>query len=105
MDNISQGYAYAKNPDGMPTLYLEGKIIAPDKFDGVPSLYETGIIIIIRFHPIGYPASYKTIVKNRLFGRQIEWNDKGEILSDVDLDIPKPCADAPKKEEDGGQKK
>jgi hypothetical protein len=59
----------------------------------------------IRFHPTGYPASYKTIVNNRLFGRQIEWNDKGEVLSDVDLDIPKPWADAPKKEEDGGQKK
>jgi hypothetical protein len=103
LDSISQGYAYAKNHDGMPTLYLEGKIIAPDKFDGVPSLYETGIII--RFHPTGYPASYKTIVNNRLFGRQIEWNDKGEVLSDVDLDIPKPWADAPKKEEDTGQKK
>jgi hypothetical protein len=59
----------------------------------------------VKFHPTGYPASYKTIVKNRLFGRQIEWNDKGEVISDVDLDIPKPWADAPKKDDDSGQKK
>ncbi len=44
----------------------------------------------ITFHPTGYPATYKTIVKERLFGRQMEWNDKGEVISDVDLDIPKP---------------
>jgi hypothetical protein len=59
----------------------------------------------VKFHSTGYPASYKTIVKNRLFGRQIEWNDKGEVISDVDLDIPKPWADAPKKDDDIGQKK
>ncbi|MDR3267239.1 MAG: hypothetical protein LBT24_06700 [Tannerella sp.] len=53
--------------------------------------------IEVKFHPTGYPASYKTIVKNRLFGRQIAWNDKGEVISDVDLDIPKPWTDAPKK--------
>ncbi|MDR3232686.1 MAG: hypothetical protein LBT46_03300, partial [Planctomycetaceae bacterium] len=53
--------------------------------------------IEITFHPTGYPANYRTIVKGRLFGRQIEWNDKGEVISDVDLDIPKPWADAPKK--------
>jgi hypothetical protein len=88
-----QGYAYAKNSDGMPTLYLEGSINFPDKFHGIPSLNEKGIIVI--FHSTGYPASYKTIVRNRLFGRQIEWNDKGEVISDVDLDIPKPWADAP----------
>jgi hypothetical protein len=51
----------------------------------------------IYFHPSGYPSSYHTIVKGRLFGRQIEWNDKGEVISDVDLDIPKPWADVPKK--------
>jgi hypothetical protein len=53
----------------------------------------------VKFHSNGYPASYKSIVKNRLFGRQIEWNDKGEVLSDVDLDIPKTWADTPKKSE------
>jgi hypothetical protein len=53
--------------------------------------------IEVKFHPTGYPSSYKTIVRNRLFGRQIAWNDKGEMISDVDLDIPKPWADAPKK--------
>ncbi|MDR3234920.1 MAG: hypothetical protein LBT46_14880 [Planctomycetaceae bacterium] len=51
----------------------------------------------ITFHTTGYPARYRTIVKGNLFGRQIEWNDKGEVISDVDLDIPKPWADAPKK--------
>ncbi len=53
----------------------------------------------IKFHPTGYPATYKTIVKNRLFGRQIEWNDKGEVISDVDQDIPVPWPDAPKKDD------
>jgi antitoxin component YwqK of YwqJK toxin-antitoxin module len=52
--------------------------------------------IEIKFHPNGFPASYKSIVKNRLYGRQIEWDDKGEIVSDVDLDIPKEWKDAPK---------
>jgi antitoxin component YwqK of YwqJK toxin-antitoxin module len=42
----------------------------------------------ITFHPSGYPASYKTIVKNRLFGRQIEWDEMGNVLSDIDQDIP-----------------
>jgi hypothetical protein len=53
--------------------------------------------IEVTFHPTGYPEHYRTIVKERLFGRQIEWNDKGEVISDVDLDIPKPWADAPPK--------
>ena len=51
----------------------------------------------ITFHPTGYPASYRTIVKERLFGRLIEWNDKGEVVSDVDLDIPQPWPEAPKR--------
>jgi hypothetical protein len=70
-----------------------------------PTCAIDGSGIDVRFHTTGYPASYQTIANNRLFGRQIEWNDKGEVLFDVDLDIPKPWADAPKKEEDGGQKK
>jgi hypothetical protein len=61
--------------------------------------------IHVKFHTTGYPASYKTIVKNRLFGRQIEWNDKGEVISDLDIDIPKPWADAPKNVENSQQKK
>jgi hypothetical protein len=48
----------------------------------------------VKFHKNGYPAGYKTIANNRLFGRQIEWNDQGEVISDVDLDIPKPWVDA-----------
>jgi len=54
----------------------------------------------IIFHTNGYPASYRSVVRNRLFGRQLEWNEKGELLSDVDLDIPQPWPDAPKTEED-----
>jgi hypothetical protein len=53
----------------------------------------------VKFHPNGYPASYRTVVNDRLFGRQIEWNDKGEVLSDVDLDIPKVWKNAPKTNE------
>jgi hypothetical protein len=52
--------------------------------------------IEVKFHPSGYPARYTTIVKNRLFGRQIEWDENGNVISDVDLDIPMPWADAPK---------
>ncbi|MDR2172456.1 MAG: hypothetical protein LBP59_20125 [Planctomycetaceae bacterium] len=51
----------------------------------------------IIFHPTGFPKSYTKIVRNRLYGRQIEWNDKGDVISDVDLDIPKEWKDAPKK--------
>jgi hypothetical protein len=51
----------------------------------------------IQFFANGFPASYQTVVKNRLYGRQIEWNDKGEVVSDVDLDIPQEWKDAPKK--------
>jgi hypothetical protein len=59
----------------------------------------------ITFHKNNCPALYRTIVKNRLFGRQIEWNDKGEVISDLDIDIPKPWADAPKNVENSQQKK
>jgi hypothetical protein len=44
----------------------------------------------IYFHPTGHPKSYRTIIVNRLFGRQIEWDEKGKILSNVELDFPKP---------------
>jgi hypothetical protein len=52
--------------------------------------------IEVKFHLTGYPASYKTIVKNCLLGYQIEWNEDGEIISNVNLDTPKPWLDAPK---------
>jgi hypothetical protein len=63
------------------------------------SFYVLNKGIEVIFHPNGYPASYRTVVNNRLFGRQIEWDDKGEVLSDVDLDIPKEWKDVPKKNE------
>lgn len=56
--------------------------------------YKNSIRLV--FSESGLPQKYQTIVKDRLFGRQIEWNDKGEVISDVDLDIPKPWLDAPK---------
>ncbi|MDR0338442.1 MAG: hypothetical protein LBI18_15315 [Planctomycetaceae bacterium] len=46
--------------------------------------------IEIKFHSTGYPASYKTIVKNSLLGHQIEWNENGEVISNVNFDTPKP---------------
>jgi antitoxin component YwqK of YwqJK toxin-antitoxin module len=52
--------------------------------------------IEVTFHPNGHPATYHTIVRDRLYGKQIEWNDKGEVLSNVDLDIPKTWTDIPK---------
>ncbi|MDR1925384.1 MAG: hypothetical protein LBQ66_13520 [Planctomycetaceae bacterium] len=70
---------------GNLTDYIEGNVKELPK----TNKYEIdGTGISIKFYPNGYPASYKSIVKNRLFGRQIEWNDKGEVVSDVDLDIP-----------------
>lgn len=55
--------------------------------------------IEVTFHPNGYPSTYRTIVRDRLYGKQIEWNDKGEVILDVDLDIPKEWKDAHKKVE------
>jgi hypothetical protein len=99
--------------DNRITKYVEGNLIQQTIISSNKNNEPESRLIVnidgngteVTFHPTGYPASYKTIVKNRLFGRQVEWNDKGEVTSDVDLDIPKPWADAPKKEEDGGQKK
>jgi hypothetical protein len=92
-----QGYAFAKTKNGLPHLYLEGRISLPETFNAQPCLDNNGIEV--KFHSTGYPATYKTIVKNRLYGRQIEWNDKGEVVSDVDLDIPKEWENAPKSNE------
>ena len=46
----------------------------------------SGLEII--FHATGYPASYKTIVKGELIGRQIEWDENGNVLSDDDIPPP-----------------
>jgi hypothetical protein len=57
---------------------------------------EKGVEVL--FHKNGFPSNYRTHARHdRLYGRQIEWNDKGEVVSDVDLDIPKEWKDAPKK--------
>jgi hypothetical protein len=96
-NDFLKGYAFAKTKNGLPDLYLEGQIYFPETFLAQPTLANNGIEV--KFHSTGYPATYKTIVKNRLYGRQIEWNDKGELISDVDLDIPKEWKDAPKKNE------
>jgi hypothetical protein len=63
----------------------------------IPDLIKNGESIQVTFHRNGYPATYHSIIRNRLFGRQIEWNDKGEVVSDVDLDIPQEWKDAPQK--------
>ncbi|MDR1484419.1 MAG: hypothetical protein LBT09_06310 [Planctomycetaceae bacterium] len=51
----------------------------------------------IEIHPNGFLASYHKYVKNRLFGRQIEWNNKGEVISDINAEVPKNRPDKPKK--------
>jgi hypothetical protein len=51
----------------------------------------------IHFHPTGFPKSYRTIVRNRLFGRQIEWDENGKIISNVDLEFPQQWKEAPEK--------
>ncbi|MDR2643025.1 MAG: hypothetical protein LBC74_09545 [Planctomycetaceae bacterium] len=75
--------------------YAEGEI----KFDYNSSGHEvaktarvsdTGIGVEITFHKNGYPSEYKSIVKNRRFGRQIKWDENGNLISDIDQDIPLP---------------
>jgi hypothetical protein len=58
----------------------------------------------IHFHPTGFPKIYRTIIKNRLFGRQIEWDENGKVISNVDLDFPKEWKDAPKKSDNSIKK-
>ncbi|MDR1382246.1 MAG: hypothetical protein LBJ67_00145 [Planctomycetaceae bacterium] len=97
------GYYISWNKDDNPEIYAEGDISSIlllrhsekeiNSFTSQKTISIDGNGIEVRFHPTGYPATYKTIVKNRLFGRQIEWNDKGEVISDIDLDIPKPWTD------------
>ena len=60
----------------------------------------------MKFHPTGYPASYKTFVKGELLGRQVEWDEEGNVLSDIDTspqvepvaEFPQPIP-APKKKD------
>jgi hypothetical protein len=53
--------------------------------------------IEIHFHPTGFPKSYRTIIRNRLFGSQIEWDENGKIISNVDLEFPQKWKEAPEK--------
>jgi hypothetical protein len=94
------------NKSGQIEYYIEGNlnkenVSIPDNgnsFDANTISITPGLSVIeIKYHSTGYPATYKSITKNRLYGRQIEWNDKGEVISDIDLDIPKEWKDAPKK--------
>jgi hypothetical protein len=112
--NTLQGYFLRFSPEGRILAYSEGIMHKlsdiRDIDDSIDDYFTTTEWIVfdqclviekgveIFFHGNGFPSKYCTHVKrNRLFGRQIEWNDKGEVISDVDLDIPKPWADAPKK--------
>jgi hypothetical protein len=108
------GYNLSIDEDGTILAYAEGEIQYGEtrnlenfykKQEGQSRQYYWNMLnsfymldkgVEITFHPNGYPASYHTVISNRLYGRQIEWNDKGEIVSDVDLDIPKEWKDAPK---------
>lgn len=89
------------------TEYYEGDVDFNDNIrmkDGVGYMTKkriplNGNGIVIKFFSDGTPSTYKTIVRNRLFGRQIEWDEKGNVISDVDLDIPKPWSGAPKSQE------
>jgi len=97
--------------DNRLRCYTQGQVTAVDdegNFQDVLPRYKVGYPkytingdgIEVKFHSTGYPARYQTVVNNRLFGRQIEWTEQGEVLSDVDLNIPQPWPDAPKAEAD-----
>lgn len=101
--NVLQGYTFVLNDDGLPIFYIEGMFSMPNTFFSLPELESNGVQI--KFHTNGTPSTYKTIVRNRLFGRQIEWDEKGNVISDVDLDIPKPWPGAPKSPEESEQVK
>jgi hypothetical protein len=110
------GYNLSIGENGMILAYAEGKVQYGEKREfenfyknqGKSRQYYWHMLnnfyvlekgIEVTFHSNGYPANYRTVVNNRLYGRQIEWNDKGELISDVDLDIPKEWKDAPKRNE------
>jgi hypothetical protein len=67
---------------------MEGMIGFSDEYDGKPFLRKEGRGVEVRFHPNGMPKSYYTMVRGRHYGRQIEWDDNGKVIFDVDLDIP-----------------
>jgi hypothetical protein len=110
---VFQGYFLRFDSEGHELAYTEGVMhpygldridnsidhFTATKWNALDMNFVTEKGVEILFHKNGFPSKYRTHVKqDRLFGRQIEWNDKGEVVSDVDLDIPKPWADAPKKE-------
>jgi hypothetical protein len=87
-------FAFIRNSKGMPAVYLEGDIDDPDMINAtIPILSKSGRGIEVRFHPNGMPKSYYTMVRGRHYGRQIEWDDNGKVIFDIDLDIP--SADIP----------
>jgi glycerophosphoryl diester phosphodiesterase len=95
------GYFFTFSKENYLTKYIEGDITfnvnaVGREVEETAALPQKGSGLEIKFHESGYPSNYRTIVKERLYGRQIEWNDKGEVISDIDLDIPKPWLDAPK---------
>jgi len=68
------------------TKYREGNFDVGEIFkDGI----ERNAWKEVVFHPNGRPASYRSVVRDQLLGRQIEWNDQGEVISDVDLNFCK----------------
>jgi hypothetical protein len=107
IDNKAKCFFFDK--DGRLVMYINGQINMDKHYKvensnerkntlNIPENYRIdGHGVEIVFHATGFPKSFTKIAKNRLFGRQIEWNDKGEVISDVDLDIPKEWKDAPKK--------
>ncbi|MDR3233968.1 MAG: hypothetical protein LBT46_09970, partial [Planctomycetaceae bacterium] len=77
-DSELNGYFLFFNEQGKIYAYREGTAtsnVIPEIEDKPinPYLYDKITKgIEITFHPTGYPANYRTIVKGRLFGRQIE---------------------------------
>jgi hypothetical protein len=112
----SQGYFLSLDENGKILAYAEGELYDSEgrKFEDFYKKREDSRHyywyflnsfaaltkgVEVKFHSNGYPASYRTVVNSRLYGRQIEWNDKGEVVSDIDLDIPKEWKDAQKRNE------
>jgi hypothetical protein len=111
-ENTLQGYFLRFSPEGHILAYAEGMMRSvpnlQDIDDSVGDIFTVTEWVVfdmrlviengveISFHENGVPSKYRTHVKHdRLFGRQIEWDEKGKVTSDVDLDIPMPWADAP----------
>jgi hypothetical protein len=112
INNTFQGYFLRFSPKGNVLAYAEGVMHMLSIDDSIDNYFTTTEWMVfdqclvlekgveVLFHSNGFPSKYRTHVKyNRLYGHQIEWNNKGEVVSDVDLDIPKEWKDAPKKDE------